>query len=140
MGSLFFCGEAHMSAPTFFNPDNMAAPVAAYSQCARVEAGSELVFLSGQVGLRPDGSLPDTIGEQAQETFANVVRALEAHGMTLANVVKINTYVVQGQPVAEIRAARVAAMGDAKPASTMVYVPQLVDPKYLIEVEAVFAR
>ena len=129
-----------MSAPEFSNPDNMAAPVAAYSQCARVTAGSELIFLAGQVGLRPDGSLPPTIGEQAAQTFANVVRALEANGLTTANLVKINTYVVQGQPVAEIRAARQTALGDARPASTMIYVPALVDPKFLIEVEAVFAR
>lgn len=129
-----------MAAPEFSNPSNMAAPVAAYSQCARIMAGSELIYLAGQVGLRVDGSLPGTIGEQAKEAFANVARALEANGMTVANLVKINTYLVSGQPVADVRAARLAVMGDAKPASTLIYVPQLVDPKYLIEVEAVFAR
>lgn len=129
-----------MTAPSFSNPANMAAPVAAYSHCAHVQAGSELIYLAGQVGLRPDGSLPASLSEQAAEAFANVARALEANGLTAANVVKINTYLVQGQPVADVRAARMAAFGDAKPASTLVYVPQLVEPKYLIEVEAVFAR
>jgi len=129
-----------MSAPESFNPNTMAAPVGAYSQCVRVKAGSELLYIAGQVGLRPDGTLPTTVQEQAAEAFANITRALAAADMTPANLVKINTYLVTGQPVEAVRNARTAAFGDARPASTLITIPQLVDPKYLIEVEAVAAR
>lgn len=60
--------------------------------------------------------------------------------MTIANLVKINTYAVMGQSGEQIRAARLRQFGDHRPASTFIYVPQLVDPKYLVEVEGVAAR
>ena len=129
-----------MSAPEFFNPPTVHAPVGLYSHSGAVKAGSEIVYIAGQVGLRPDGTLPATLGEQAEEVFGNIVRILAAKGMTVANLVKINIYVVMGQPAAEVRAARRRHLGDHKPASTFIYVPQLVEPKYLIEIEGVAAR
>ena len=129
-----------MSAPQFSNPSTMPPPVGAYSHCALVKAGSDILYLAGQVGERPDGSLPADVAGQATEVFANIVRALEANGMTPAHLAKITLFVVHGQSLAGVRAARGAAFGDAKPASTLIFVPQLADPKYLIEVEAIAAR
>jgi enamine deaminase RidA (YjgF/YER057c/UK114 family) len=129
-----------MSAPEFFNPPTVHAPVALYSHGGLVKAGSDILYVAGQVGTRPDGTLPATIGEQADEAFANVVRVLQAKGMTAANLVKLNIYAVMGQPVDQVRAARHRHLGDHRPASTFVYIPQLVDAKYLIEIEAVAAR
>ena len=60
--------------------------------------------------------------------------------MTVANLVKINLYVVMGQPRSNARAARLRHFGEHRPASTFIYVPQLVEPKYLIEIEGVAAR
>ena len=129
-----------MSAPELFNPNTVAPPVAAYSQAGWVKAGSDLLYIAGQVGLRVDGTLVDGIDAQAEEAFANIARILEGAGLTPANLVKINTYLVYGQPVTAVRVARNKAFGDARPASTLITVPQLVEPKYLIEVEAVAAR
>lgn len=129
-----------MSHPEFFNPASVVAPVGAYSHGGFVKANSDILFLAGQVGLRPDGTLPATLAEQADETFANIVRILKAKDMTVANLVKLNLYVVFGQPASEVRAARLRHFGDHKPASTFIYVPQLVEAKYLIEVEGVAAR
>lgn len=129
-----------MSAPELFNPNTVAAPVGPYSQAGWVKAGSDLVYIAGQVGLTPEGVLPDSAEAQAEQAFANIARILESAGLTPANLVKINTYLVLGQPVTAVRSAREKAFGDAKPASTLIYVPQLVEPKYLIEVEAVAAR
>lgn len=129
-----------MSAPSFDNPNAVAAPLGAYSHAATVKAGSDMLWIAGQVGVRPDGALPPALNEQADEAFANVVRILTANGMTVANLVKVNVYVVSGEPADVVRAARVKHFGDARPASTFVYIPQLVEPKYLVEVEAVAAR
>jgi enamine deaminase RidA (YjgF/YER057c/UK114 family) len=129
-----------MSGPDFFNPDTVAAPLGSYSHAGWVKAGSDLLYIAGQVGVRPDGSLPATVAEQADIAYANLLRILEAAGLTAAHIVKLNTYVVAGQPAAAFREARRKALGDIRPASTFVFVPQLIEPKYLIEIEAVAAR
>jgi ribosomal-protein-alanine N-acetyltransferase len=129
-----------MSAPEFNNPHNVAQPLGAYSHSGWVKAGSDILYIAGQVGNRPDGSLCETFTEQAEQAFANIVRILEAHGLTTANLVKTNMYVVHGHPAMVVRDIRKKYFGDARPASTFVYVPQLVDAKYFIEIEAIAAR
>ncbi len=129
-----------MSAPELFNPATVAPPVGAYSHGGLVKANSDILFLAGQVGVRPDGSLPATIGEQADEVFANIVRIMKAKDMTVANLAKITLYIVSGQPLGDVRAARLRHLGDHKPASTLIFVPQLAEAKYLIEVEGIAAR
>jgi enamine deaminase RidA (YjgF/YER057c/UK114 family) len=130
-----------MTAPTFSNPKSVAAPQGAYSHVAQVKAGADTYYISGQVGFAPDGSLPADFEGQADQCFANIVRILTDLGMTAANIAKLTIYVVQGHPPMAARAARLKAFGpDVKPASTLVMVPGLVDPKFLIEIEAVAAR
>lgn len=129
-----------MSAPELFNPAAVAAPVGHYSHGGLIKAGSDVLFLAGQVGIKPDGTTPTGVVEQAEEVFANIGRILKAKDMTFANLVKLNMYVVTGQPIGEVRAVRQRYLGDHKPASTFIYVPGLADPKYLIEIEGVAAR
>ena len=129
-----------MSAPEFFNPPTMAKPAGRYSHGGLVKAGSDVLFIAGQVGIRPDGTLPASIEEQADEAYANVARVLAAQGMTAANLVKTNIYLAVGQPVVPIREARSRHFGDVAPASTFIFVPQLVEAKYLIEIEGVAVR
>jgi 2-iminobutanoate/2-iminopropanoate deaminase len=129
-----------MSAAELFNPATVSPPVGAYAHGAFVKADSDLLFLAGQVGVRPDGTLPTSCADQAEEVFANIVRILKAKDMTAANLVKITLYVVAGQALSDVRAARVRYLGDHKPASTLIFVPQLAEAKYLIEVDAVAAR
>ena len=130
-----------MTLPIPSNPPTVSPPVGAYSHVVQVKAGSDLFYIAGQVGLTPEGVLPPSLEEQAEQAFANIARILMAEGMTAANLVKLNLYIVMGHPAATVRAARIKALGaDIKAASTLVYVPQLVEPKYLVEVEAVAAR
>ncbi len=65
---------------------------------------------------------------------------LEANGMTAKNLAKLNIYVVAGQDAAVTRDARKKHLGDARPASTFIFISQLVDPKLLIEIEGVACR
>jgi enamine deaminase RidA (YjgF/YER057c/UK114 family) len=130
-----------MSAPEFFNPPSVHAPLALYSHGGLVKAGSDILYIAGQVGTRPDGTLAATIGEQADQAFANIIGILGAKSMSVANIVKLNIYAVAGQTgVEHVRAARQRHLGDYRPTSTFVYVAGLVDPKYLIEIEAIAAR
>ena len=126
--------------PTYLNPDTVHKPVGAYSHTVIVAAGTELVFVAGQVGIRTDGSTPSTFAEQAEVVFENLRACLAAHGLEMQDVIKLNTYLVAGQDVQAMRAIRQRHFGVHQPTSTAVYVPALVSPDLLLEVEAVAAR
>jgi len=124
----------------FLNPPTVHAPGAAYSHSAVVPAGAELVFLSGQVGVRPDGPLPSSISAQADQVFANIGALLAAHGLDVSALVKLTMFVVAGQDIQAVRDARAKFLGAHRPASTAVFVSQLVDPAWYVEVEAFAAK
>jgi enamine deaminase RidA (YjgF/YER057c/UK114 family) len=126
--------------PSFLNPSTVHTPGGPYSHSAIVPAGTELIFISGQVGVRPDGSVPKSISEQAEQVFANIGALLAAHGLDASALVKFTMFVVAGQDMQAVRAARAKFVGAHRPASTAIYVSQLVDPAWLVEVEAVAAK
>lgn len=125
---------------TFLNPPSVHPTGGAYSHSAAVPAGTELVFLSGQVGLRPDGSLGASVAEQSEQVFANIGALLAAHGLGAGALVKLTTFLVAGQDIQAVRAARAKFLGGHRPTSTLVYVSQLVDPAWHVEIEAIAAR
>jgi 2-iminobutanoate/2-iminopropanoate deaminase len=124
----------------FSNPANVHTPLGLYSHTVTVPTATELIYLSGQLGVRPDGSTPASIEEQADQVFANIVALLRAHGLEPSSIVKLSTFMVAGQNGQAVREARLKHLGTHRPASTAVYVSQLVDPKWLVEVEAIAAR
>lgn len=124
----------------FVNPSNVHAPVGAYSHTVIVPAGTELLFISGQVGMRPDGSVPASFVEQANVVFENIRSCLAAHGLGMDAVVKLNSYLMPGLDVRVLREIRQRHFGEHRPVSTAVYVPQLVSLDFLLEVEAVAAK
>ena len=125
---------------TFVNPRGVHTPVGPYSHTAVVEGGSELVFISGQVGMRADGSIPAGFAEQVELTFENLKACLTAHGLGVDAVVKLGVFVVPGQDFQLLRAARERHFGAHRPTSTSVFVPQLASPKFLVEIEAIAAK
>jgi 2-iminobutanoate/2-iminopropanoate deaminase len=124
----------------YSNPVGVHAPLGLYSHTVSVPEGSELIFLSGQLGVRPDGSAPTTIEEQADQVFANIVALLKAHGLEATSIIKLTTFMVAGHDGDAVRAARLRHLGFHRPASTAVFVSQLVDPAWFVEVEAVAAK
>ena len=124
----------------FTNPPGVHAPVGPYSHTAVVPAGTELVFVSGQVGMRPDGSVPAAFAEQADVTFENLRACLAAHGLGVESVVKLSAFLLPGQDFQALRAARERHFGAHRPTSTTVYVPELASPKFLLEVEAIAVK
>jgi 2-iminobutanoate/2-iminopropanoate deaminase len=122
---------------TFTNPRAVHAPVGPYSHTAVVPAGTELVFISGQVGMRVDGTVPSGFAEQAEVTFENLRACLAAHGLGVEAVVKLGVFIVPGQDFQALRAARERHFGAHRPTSTSVYVPQLAAREFLLEIEAI---
>jgi enamine deaminase RidA (YjgF/YER057c/UK114 family) len=125
---------------SYLDPATIHAPVGGYSHTANVPAGTELIFISGQVGIRPDGSVPATLAEQAEQVFGNLSACLAAHGLGMDAVVKLTSFLVAGQDVHAMRQIRSRHLGAHRPTSTAVFVPALVSPDLLIEVEAVAVK
>ncbi len=123
----------------FANPSTVHSPKG-YSHTAVVPAGTELIFLSGQVGIKPDGSIPTTLEEQSVQMFTNIKSLLIAHDLDTSSIVKITLFIVAGQDIGTVRSARAHLLGEHKPTSAAVFVSQLVDPKLLVECEAIAAR
>ena len=123
----------------FSDPPEVHKPYG-YSHTAVVPAGTELVFLAGQVGVRPDGSTPATLEEQSEQMFSNISALLRSHGLDASSLVKITLFVVAGQDIKIVRKARARFLGDHKPTSTAVFISQLVDPALFVECEAIAAR
>ena len=126
-----------------FNPPTMMKP-AGYSHVAKITSGA-LVYIAGQVSADTSGNL---VGEgnleaQAEQVFKNLKAAVEAAGGSMADLVKINTYLVaevDGSEVPKLRAVRDRYVNVEKPpASTLVTVTRLARPGWLIEIEAVAA-
>lgn len=98
-----------------------------------------LAFISGQVGVAPNGDVAgDDLESQTRQAFANLEAALASVGATAADVAKITTFVVNWSP--DLRPALTAGrgdfFGDEPPASTLVGVQALANPALLVEVEA----
>jgi enamine deaminase RidA (YjgF/YER057c/UK114 family) len=72
--------------------------------------------------------------------FMNIAECLSAHGADMGAVVKLTAYLLPGQDVQVMREIRSRHFGHHRPTSTSIYVPQLVDPKFLLEIEAVAVK
>lgn len=103
-------------------------------------SGAVTVYVSGQVGIRPDGSVAEGLAGQAIVAFENLAAALAAAGASPRDVARMTTYVVDYS--VDDRAAFIEARSrvfgdDDPPASTLLGVAALARPDLLIEVEAI---
>jgi enamine deaminase RidA (YjgF/YER057c/UK114 family) len=120
---------------TLSNPPGVHAP-GAYSHAALVQDTARRLVMSGQVGLAPDGSLAADGAAQIDQALANLGTILAAHGMSPANLVKMTVFLTDATLIGAWRTARGAWLGGHAPASTLLIVAGLADPRFLVEVEA----
>jgi 2-iminobutanoate/2-iminopropanoate deaminase len=118
------------------NASDAYHPVAAYTQAIEVSGTARTLYISGQIGQRMDGTIPDDIVEQSRLAWQNLEAQLKAAGMTLDNLVKITTILPNGGDLAAAREARSKALGDRKPTSTLI-VGGLANPAWKIEIEGI---
>ena len=113
---------------------------AAYAQAARV---GDLLFLAGQTPRNIDGSTaaPGDIRGQTEKVFENLQAVLASCGSSLDRVAKLTVYMTSYEyrtAISEVRARVFASVG--RPcASTTVVVSSLMNPEWLVEIEAVAA-
>lgn len=125
-----------------FNPDSVAAPASRYSHVAIADGAGRIAAFAGQIGTRPDGTVPEGLAAQLDQCFANVDACLAAAGMGRGNLMRLTVYVTDPSAgaVATYRARRDAWIGvGPAPAATFVVVAALAAPALLAEVEALAA-
>lgn len=120
-------------------PDDIAAPAANYAHAVLSEHPSRWLHTSGVVPVAADGSVPADIGAQARVVWANIAAMLRDAHMEPGHVVSVTTYVVVGEDLAPVMAARDEALGGRRVASTLVTVPALAQPAWRMEVAIVAA-
>lgn len=120
----------------YFNPEDIAPPVGRYSQGVEITNAGQALYIAGQVGIRPDGTLPEDMEEQAEQAFRNIQGVLRGANMDVENLVSIRTYLLNRDDLSKFRAARDRVLGDVQPASTLLIVAGLAQPEWLIEVDA----
>ena len=76
------------------NPESIHAPLGRYVHQIEASAESRLLFISGQIGAEPDGTVPEDAVAQFRVALENVTRNLEAAGFEASDLVKLTTYVV----------------------------------------------
>ena len=119
-------------APGVFDPQT-------YSQGIKVSQAQTILFLSGQVAYTPEGGVAcrgDFKG-QARGAYDAIKALVESQGGTMANIVKITTYVTDMSYRADLAPVREEFFGTKGPASTLVEISALAHPDWMIEIEAI---
>jgi enamine deaminase RidA (YjgF/YER057c/UK114 family) len=113
-------------------------PIVGYS---RAVAAGDFVFVSGCTSIE-DGEFVHSGDAEAQtsQCIANVAEALAGLGSGLADVVRTRMFVTDISRWREYGAGHGKAFGETMPATSMVAISALIDPRMLVEVEAVAYR
>ena len=122
-----------MSNLTRYLLDDQPKPFSHY--CHGVRAGSQL-WISGTVGITTDGHVPDDVVEQFEIAMGHLDGVLRAAGGAPRHVVKVQIFLTDIADRARINPARERYFGEHRPASTLVEVSALVDPRMKVEIEA----
>lgn len=121
-------------------PAALRAPFARYSHAMEVQAGSRMIFASGQLGVAPDDSVPESAEAQADLCFANIRIILDDAGMAMSDIVRISAFVTDRAHMAGYMASRDRHVATPPPASTLVIVSGFTRPEFKVEIEIVAAR
>lgn len=118
----------------------VARQIGSYSDAVAVPANARWLFTSGTPGLGLNGALPDDITGQAELAWGHILAMLTQADMTVADLVKVTHYLLRADDIAAYVAVRSRFLADARPASMLLIVPELVRPEFLLEIEAYAAR
>ena len=121
---------------------DIAPPTANYAHAVLVTAAQRWLYTSGVVPIRLDGTVPSDIAAQADVIWQNLSAILRSADMSFDAVVSVTTYVVtgvSGTDLGTVMAARDAALGGRRVASTLVTVAALAQPAWRVEIALVAA-
>ncbi len=123
----------------FRNPKDIHQPVGSYSH--QIEISNEkMLVISGQVGMRQDGTVPEDPLEQIDLAFENILRNLHAANMDVKDLIKITYYLVGEIDTAKRREMVLSKLQGHQPCSTLLYVAALASPQFRVEIDAWASR
>src|SRR6266511_4426802 len=123
----------------FRNPQDVHEPVGSYSH--QIEISNErLLVISGQVGMRKDGTIPDDPLEQIDLAFENIFHNLRAANMDVKDIIKLTYYLVGEIDTAKRREIVLSKLQGHQPCSTLLYVAALASPAFRVEIDAWASR
>ena len=119
------------------NPQGLSTPTG-YTHVVSARGG-KTIYIAGQIALDAKGQLvgKGDLAAQTTQVFDNLAIALKAAGATFDNVVKTNYYLRDASQVAVVRGIRSKYFAKELPASTLIEVPRLAQPDFLIEIEVI---
>ncbi|MBV8798017.1 MAG: RidA family protein [Hyphomicrobiales bacterium] len=118
----------------------VASQIGAYSDSIEAAPNLRWLITSGTPGLSTTGELPADIGGQAELAWTHIARMLEQAGMTVGDIVKVTQYLTRPEDIPAYAKVRTRFLGQARPASMLLVIPQLVRPEFLVEVEVMAAK
>jgi enamine deaminase RidA (YjgF/YER057c/UK114 family) len=113
-----------------------------FSQAVQTSGGNRVLFCAGQTAAGADGSPPTTtdMAEQVTMAFANLTMVLEAAGMNLSDIVRLNVYTTDVDALFAAYGTVAGALAPNLPAMTLLGVSRLAFPELMVEIEATAAR
>ena len=120
----------------FRDPQNVHQPLGSYSHQIEITGNERMLILSGQVGMREDGSIPEDPLEQIDIAMENIFRNLRAAHMDVKDIVKLTYYLVGEIDTAKRRELVASKLQGHKPCSTLLYVTRLATPAIKVEIDA----
>ena len=124
----------------FRNPQNVHQPVGSYAHQVEIDRNERMLILSGQVGMREDGTVPDDPIEQIDVALENIFHNLQAANMDMKDIIKLTYYLVGEMDTTKRRELVAAKLQGHKPCSTLLYVAGLASPIYKVEIDAWASR
>jgi 2-iminobutanoate/2-iminopropanoate deaminase len=123
------------------NPSTVAPPAAMYSHSVQIPANARILYTAGQVGLRPDGTLPEGFEAQHEQIWLNTLAILKDAGMGPEDIVKLNVYSTDPDGLKFLNPHRKKYLKPGHtPASTWVVVSRLARAEWVVEMETVAAK
>jgi 2-iminobutanoate/2-iminopropanoate deaminase len=123
------------------NPSTIAPPAAMYSHSVEVPANARWLVTAGQVGLLPDGSMPEGFEAQHDQIWQNTVAILNDAGFGVEDIVRLNVFSTDPSGLQHVMAHRKKYLSpDHTPASTWLVISQLANPAWVVEMETIAAK
>jgi enamine deaminase RidA (YjgF/YER057c/UK114 family) len=118
------------------NPDNVVKPASNYAQGVVHSAAAERIVISGQLGLRSDGTLEEGLEAQMERAWSNVFNVMTAGGFDKTQLLRATIYVTVPGQVAVYRKIRDKMFDGHLCAATYIEISALAAPEFLVEIEA----
>jgi 2-iminobutanoate/2-iminopropanoate deaminase len=120
----------------FRNPENIHKPLGSYAHQVELTGSERMLILSGQVGMRQDGSIPEDPIEQLDIAFENIFNNLHAANMQVKDLVKLVFYLSGEWDTDKRRALTAFKLAGHQPAMTLIHVAALASPALKVEIDA----